>query len=213
MDISFREVWKNLSGIQGWLSYIESYTFFKLSKSLSVDGTIVEIGSYEGRSTVAFASGARTGVKIFAIDPHTGDKTQVEAGLQIDTFAKFLRNTQDFPSIIPIRKLSVEARGDVGERAINILFVDGWHSEIAVTEDIFTWTPLCTVDSVIIFDDFGQPEVERAIQKNLCKLPPVWGKIGKDLIFSSNPKISQSVYFNLLRILTPKKVKEDFKYN
>ena len=57
----------------------------------------MEIGSYEGRSRVAFASGAPQGVKIFTIDPYTGDKSQVEVGLQIDTYENFLRSTQEFP--------------------------------------------------------------------------------------------------------------------
>ena len=77
-----------------------------------------------------------------------------------------------------------------------------------MAEDIHTWTPLCTKDSVVLFDDFGHSEVRRALQKNLSFLPQAWGVVGKVLIFSSNPNISKSFYFNIIRILTPRKVKE-----
>ena len=46
---------------------------------------IVEIGSYQGKSTISMAAGAQTGVSIVAIDPHTGDISEVVAGIKVDT--------------------------------------------------------------------------------------------------------------------------------
>ena len=44
----------------------------RVSRTLA-NGTIVEIGSFQGRSTIVLASAAPSGVEIIAIDPHAGN--------------------------------------------------------------------------------------------------------------------------------------------
>ena len=213
IDSHFNSAWPRISPVQGWLAKREAYLLFKVARTSVPGSSIVEIGSYKGRSTIALANGVQAGVQIFAIDPHTGDKTEVEAGQLIDTFTEFLSNVQEYDSIVPIRNLSVNAVQEVRKRTqnVDILFIDGWHSEEAVNEDINSWIPLCSNQFTIIFDDWHQCEVSRGIIKNLEKLPPVIGIVGKDLVFSNHDELRAKILFKIMHWTTSREVLNTFR--
>ncbi len=58
--------------VEGWLTPAEGELLFSLAVECPPAGTIVEIGSWKGKSTTWLGEGAgRTrGIQIFAIDPH-----------------------------------------------------------------------------------------------------------------------------------------------
>ena len=87
----FNLLWNEfVDEIPGWLSKEEGYLLYRLASELS-DLDAVEIGSYQGRSTVCIAAGLRSS-KLIAIDPHTGDITEADMGLVINTLPDLLRN-------------------------------------------------------------------------------------------------------------------------
>ena len=212
IDYRFARIWPSVDGVRGWLFQDEAYLLFKAAQMCQSSSSIVEIGSYEGRSTAAIANGAKFNVKIFAIDPHTGDKTEVESGQKIDTFEAFLNNMKNYPQVIPIRQLSVNAVDVVKEKTQNIglLFIDGWHSEEAVSEDIKSWTPLLAPQATVIFDDWYKPEVHQGILNNLELLPPVIGNVGKDLVFSNDRRLISTLLFKIIYRTTPKSILQTF---
>ena len=55
----------------GWLSLDEAALLYHLARQTTT-GSIVEVGSYRGRSTVALAKGALAGGNrpVYAVDPH-----------------------------------------------------------------------------------------------------------------------------------------------
>lgn len=92
---SFTRAWASIDSVDGWLPKREGELLFHLASLVASNEAIVEIGSYCGRSTSALALG--TGCRanaVYAVDPHTGCKSQVEAGLIVDTFATFIGNLQ-----------------------------------------------------------------------------------------------------------------------
>jgi hypothetical protein len=188
-DKKFRKIWKLINKTRGYLSKSEAYVLYFAAKKCSFLGSIVEIGSYEGKSTIALGA---SGVTVYAIDPHTGAQSGFETESEIDTWDSFLSNTKGFSSIQPVRKLSVDATGDIGNKKIELMFVDGWHSEKAVDEDINYYLPFSAEHFTIVFDDWGNAGVSAGIIKNLNKLPPVIGAFGKVLIFSNNDFIVKS---------------------
>lgn len=205
-DRSFKTIWKLIDQIPGWLSKSESYLLYYLARKCTPLCAIAEIGSYEGKSTISIAAGAAEGVIINAIDPHTGDKTQVENGLIVDSYGAFLKNTENFKNIHPIKKFSIDATNDILGGGIQLLFIDGWHSEDAVNIDIQMYLPLCNKNFTIVFDDWTNFGVSAAIKKNLELLPPVIGCIGKDLIFSNDRNVTNSILAKIIAKLTPKSV-------
>jgi hypothetical protein len=212
-DYRFARIWPSVDGVRGWLFKEEAYLLFKAVRVCTPGSSVIEIGSYEGRSTMALAQGAAKGVSIFAVDPHTGDKTQVESGQKIDTYSAFINNLKYFDSVFPIRKTSINAISDVSKQTQNmeLLFIDGWHSEEAVSQDINTWVTLRSSHLTVIFDDWYQPEVRRGIIKNLGLLPPVVGNVGKDLVFSNDTRLTSSFLFKMISATTPRKILQTFK--
>jgi predicted O-methyltransferase YrrM len=62
-----------VQAIEGLLSDAEAECLYSLARTAA--GTIVEVGSWKGKSTVCLALGSKAGIfkeKVFAIDPHQG---------------------------------------------------------------------------------------------------------------------------------------------
>jgi hypothetical protein len=210
LDKKFRKIWKLVDKARGYLSKSEAYVLYFSAKKCSSLGTIVEIGSYEGRSTIALGG---AGVTVYAIDPHTGAQSGFETESKINTWDAFLSNTKDFTSIRPVRKLSVDATGDIGDKKIELMFVDGWHSEKAVDEDIITYLPFRAEHFTIVFDDWGDTGVSAGIIKNLKILPPVIGAFGKVLIFSDNDRVVKSLIGKCIKKKTSSSVLKTYTLN
>ncbi len=211
MDNSFKYIYKLVDSTPGWLGKKEAYILFALAGYCSNTGTIVEIGSYKGRSTIALASGAPEDVVINAIDPHTGTNSDVDLGLNVDTFQEFLENTKQFKNIHAIRELSVDATQDDSVKAIQLLFIDGWHSEQAVDNDIKLYLPLCANGAIVVFDDWNRKGVGAGIQKNLKMLPNLLGAADNFLIFSDNLRVNKNILFKFIKMTTPAEVVKTYR--
>lgn len=150
---------------------------FSIAEKNPAKGEIVEIGSCFGRSTIYLAQGSRRADrgKVWAVDPHTGDIAW-HLG-RVSTYEVFLRNIRRFgveDRVKPLKMTSKEAAQNWNGDPIRILFIDGWHSYEAVTEDILLWFPYLSSGGLIIFDDYPNPEfpgVRQAVDEQILKLP------------------------------------------
>lgn len=188
----FNQDWTTrIDTVPGWLSRSEALLLWEMSSCVDPDHAIVEIGSYEGRSTVALASGS-AGAKVIAIDPHTGDISQIEQGFTVDTWIRFQENITrcGVESLISaVRDTSVSAAKRYLGPQVELLFIDGWHSTDAVQADIQEWSQhLAPVASVVI-DDWTSPAVAAGIINCEHLLPTMVGAVGKDLVFSNSSRV------------------------
>ena len=150
---------------------------FSIAETTPGTGEIVEIGSCFGRSTIYLAKGARRSDHgtVWAVDPHTGD---IAWNLgRVSTYEVFLQNIRKFgveSRVKPLKMTSKEAAKTWNGTPIRILFIDGWHSYEAVTEDILLWFPHVLPGGLIVFDDYSNPEfpgVRQAVDEQMQKLP------------------------------------------
>jgi len=191
---------KKIDQIKGWLSFEESFLLYSSARAIMPNESVIEIGSYEGRSTVALGLGFKkkridSGQIVYSIDPHTGDISEVQKGIEIDTWNNFIFNVNNFDLqdvITPIRLTSDSAVTHLAGVKAGLLFIDGWHSYEAVRSDIDNYLPLTTPHSIVIFDDWRQPEIFKAILEAIQYLPDLLGFVGKDLVFSNSEKFSKS---------------------
>jgi MMP 1-O-methyltransferase len=185
--LEFSREWNSIDSVQGWLSRHEAELLFHLASLVPRDQSIVEIGSYCGRSTTALALGAdRRGGSIYAVDPHTGDRSEIEAGMTVDTFDNFCSNMRRLDLeevVITIRDVSHRAAQNYSGPPIALLFVDGWHSAEAVIDDVTSWMPHVSNNVLVVFDDFGYPDVAAGIATIEHLLPNCLGSAGKDLVY------------------------------
>jgi len=123
----------------------EDLTFlFESAKRMS---SIVEIGSWKGRSTHALLSGC-PGV-VYAVDHFKGSQSAQAIGLareaaRVDIHVEFIKNVGYFSNLIVHRMKSLEAVSLFADQSVDMVFIDGEHLYEDVKADILAWLPKAT---------------------------------------------------------------------
>ena len=139
----------------------------------SVDGPIVEIGSYCGRSTVWLGAAARAaGTVVFAVDHHRGseenqagwehhDPTVVDARTgRMDTLPMFRATIHDagLEDIVVAVVGQAPTIARLWTTPLALLFIDGGHGEEPARLDYEGWSPHVAVGGTLaIHDVFADP--------------------------------------------------------
>ena len=124
--------------IMGWMEPNELRWLYEEAKKV---GSVVEIGSWCGRSTYALLSGCSG--KVYAVDTWLGSpecQGWIEAGVR--PYDEFMKNCGGFENLEVLKMGSRDAVGFV-EGEVDMVFIDGDHSYEAVREDIDLWEPKC----------------------------------------------------------------------
>ena len=153
--------------VQGWLSFREGAALFRQALLCPREYAIVEIGSWQGKSTVYLAGGSLSGNRatVFAVDPHTSAGTSAFAAdphtsagttaVGMNTYEAFLRNISaaGVRSVVkPMVTTSAEAARDFSG-PVGLVFLDGDHSYESVRSDFEFWFPKLIDGGVIMFHD------------------------------------------------------------
>ncbi|GAA1529189.1 class I SAM-dependent methyltransferase [Nocardioides humi] len=175
LPAEFDAAWQAADGVPGWFDQRHAAAFTLALQSLPAEPTVVEIGSYLGRSAVFQAqilAALGRGGGITAIDPHTGDRQHLEMlGIEElptwDMFCYFVRGLDPDGLVDMVRATSIEAAREWDGREIDLLYIDGWHSYDAVREDGEHWLPHLSADGIVVFDDYGYyaDDVARAVDE------------------------------------------------
>jgi glycosyltransferase involved in cell wall biosynthesis len=150
--------------IEGWFDDDEAELLIRVTveliRGLPTPHTIVEVGSYCGRSTVVLGGAVRAlggGARIYAVDPHEGEIGAIDGtvGLRSDgpTLERFLANVEaarlgDLVEPIVQRSTEVDWRRPVG-----LLFVDGLHDYVSVRGDVDHFGPWLVPGGYLAFHD------------------------------------------------------------
>lgn len=150
----FTKAFSEIDRIPGHLkSPKQEHWLFKTAHALPDGATIVEIGSYLGRSTASLAWGCRGSHKhIFAVD--TFDGNQVDF-FERDFYQEFIENLKQinlFQYVTPVRGYSVDVAA-TWEKPINLLFIDGSHEYKDVLNDFEKFFPYVVSGGIVAFHD------------------------------------------------------------
>ena len=129
----------NKDGIPGWMDEEELAWLSEKAKGME---SIVEIGSWKGRSTKVLLENC-PGI-VYAIDHFKGgpDITHAIAKKE-DVYAQFMQNVGHFPNLRLMRMSSEEAIPHFQNKSIDMGFVDGDHSRKGAKKDIEGLLPKC----------------------------------------------------------------------
>ena len=168
---TFEEVTDRVAHVEGWMTPDQARRLWTCARTVRAGRSIVEIGSFRGRSMIVLASAAAPDVELVAIDPHAGnDRGPHEFEGYVDDAAEdhqvFLANLAQAgvgDRVRHVRKFSGEALSDVpGE--IDLLYIDGAHRFGPARDDIRRWgakvRPGC---DLLIHDSFSSVGVTGAI--------------------------------------------------
>lgn len=167
--------WQAVDGVEGWMTRGQSDALYEAAARAPRGGTIVEIGSFQGRSTIVLATAADPSVRIVAVDPHAGNDRGPQ---EIDGFvaeaaddhARFNANLAAAgvaDRVTHLRKFSHDALGDVAG-AIDVLYIDGAHRYAPARADIAEWGQRVNRGgTLLIHDSFSSIGVTLAILREL----------------------------------------------
>jgi predicted O-methyltransferase YrrM len=162
------------AGIEGFLDPIEERCLQWAAAQAPSGGTIVEIGSYHGKSAVNLAFSVRkqsNDVRIYCVD--TWRNENIEFAKNVDVYQHFLDNTAKYRDVIAtLRGRSEEVGATWDKGPIDVLFIDGDHSFEGVTADIRAWLPHVKPDGLLLFHDSDLEGVRRGINASIDTLRP-----------------------------------------
>lgn len=167
--------------IPGWFTDDQVAVLYKEAKKLSPGEKVVEIGSYQGRSTVVIAKAAKEGVEVIAIDPHAGNdrgpqqwECPAEAGEEDhQAFLANLARMGVSDKVRHIRKpsqLALDALGPDCDDCLSLLFIDGAHRLKPAYQDLDRWGARVKEGGVILLHDcFSSIGVTAALMLALAR--------------------------------------------
>jgi predicted O-methyltransferase YrrM len=136
-------------------------------KHLPAQGLLVEIGTYCGKSTVYLGHAARaTGGHVVTVDHHRGseehqegweyhDSSLLDGGGRLDTLPE-LRRTLTRTGLEDVVTPIVGRSADVARwwrSPIDVLFIDGGHTDAAAQADLRGWAPWVRSGGVLLIHD------------------------------------------------------------
>ena len=133
--------------VTGWMEENDLKQIELWAQSVPAGGTIVEVGSYQGRSAVCWATSCDPSVTVYCIDPFTVTPTR-------NDYKEFIKNTEHLKNIIPIRGLSPY---DISypETPIDIFFLDAEHANPSDLDSLEYFIPFIKKGGLLCGHDYN----------------------------------------------------------
>jgi hypothetical protein len=156
-DAVIEEAWRRGRDVPGYLGELEFRALGLLAAGPPANGSIVEIGSFQGKSTVALACiAAQYGFgPVVSIDPHTSPSVTdpiLKNGSSLDGFLNTLRTTGIEKHVEFHNAVSRDvAKG--WNRPIRLLWIDGDHTYAGAKEDFDLFFPYLADGAIVAIHD------------------------------------------------------------
>jgi predicted O-methyltransferase YrrM len=156
----FDSVLASVDEVNGWMTPGQARLLWDSASRLRSGDQIVEIGSFQGRSTTVLAHARPDGVEVVAIDPHAGNDRGPN---EIEGFAeeaegdnaRFNANLERAgvrDRVRHVRKMSDAAHSEV-EGEIDLLYIDGAHRFGPARDDIRSWGDRVSLGGTMLIHD------------------------------------------------------------
>lgn len=185
--LRYLRLWR-YAAIDGWLTPDEAIELYELARGLTAPQPVaVEIGSWQGRSSVVLARGlaAQANPTLYCVDPFDSSGDAASAGDYAARAADAGPLRQNF-----VHNLTAAGVRDVVEilqgyshqvapgfaRPIDLLFLDGDHSYEGVRRDFDDWAPKVRPGGYLCMHDVAHPVHDgprRVVQERL-QASPEW---------------------------------------
>lgn len=172
------ESWKFPESVEGWLTRDEGEALAKLATGK----TVLEIGSYMGKSTICMA---QTAYDVMALDPFDGRGTPAPK----PTLQQFFLNLSEFSVVDYVRTIegTSESNADYfSNHCFELVFIDGAHDYASVQTDIALATKVLAPDGVLVFHDYRDRPGDHDgrwdpdVTKSVCELlDKGWRMVGR----------------------------------
>jgi hypothetical protein len=145
--------------IPGWTTANELSWLYETAKTME---TIVEVGSWVGRSATALASGCEG--MVYCVDHFKGSSEHqdtIKGGF--NPKEEFIKNMDGLSSRITLLEMdSIEAAKLFDDKSVDMVFIDGAHEFDHVLSDLGAWVPKAR--RIICGHDYDYPSVKLALE-------------------------------------------------
>ena len=164
-----------VADVDGWMTDAQAGVLWDRAAALEAPATVVEIGSYRGRSAIVLGRAAADGVAVVAIDPHAGNDrgpqqihgSAGEGQADHEAFMANLERAGVGERVRHVRRPSQDAL-DAVEGPVDLLYVDGAHRYRPARDDIERWgARVRPGGTLLIHDSFSSVGVTLAIARLL----------------------------------------------
>lgn len=153
-----------LAELDGLISRDVGELLHNLAALVRADQSIVELGSYRGKSTCYLATGAALDnrPRVYAVDAWSIEvsawRNAVLSQLPSPEYNDFIAQLvkADVAELVtPVRSLTTLAAESFDGEPVGLLYIDGDHHREAVLADFRAWRRHLAPDAVVVFDDYG----------------------------------------------------------
>lgn len=173
------------AAIPGMLPMERGLILYSLAYASNTQGDVVEIGSWQGRSTCFMAQAcmdSRNGI-VRAIDHfkgNVGKESHYKVGQDdlSDLESNFHNNIQKAGLASHVQLYNMPSAQAIDQHLVDfantrMLFIDGDHSYEGASRDILNFAPLLRPGGIIVFDDYHSdcPGVQQAVREHIFQNP------------------------------------------
>lgn len=158
----FASTWRACDRVPGWLTREQAYDLWSAARALPANAVAVEVGSHQGRSTIALGAGAQlAGATVVAIDPFVegrmfgGQRTR-------ELFEKNIAKAR----LSGIVRLEADYSRNVLTRwdgQVDLLYVDGKHDYWSCTRDLGWIAHMPDQSRIYVHDAFSSVGVTASL--------------------------------------------------
>ncbi|BAV06591.1 Methyltransferase domain-containing protein [Filimonas lacunae] len=170
---------QRIRNIEGWLDDAEAELLMSTSLKACIetegDKTVVEIGSYQGKSTVLLGSVMKTYFPkgmVYAIDPHGGVVGAADQRLEstAPTLAMCKRNIAQAGVSDVVTLIQAYSFDVAWDKPVSYLFIDGLHDYVNVARDFWHYAGWLQPGAYIAFHDYAHyyPGVQAFVNELLA---------------------------------------------
>lgn len=153
---------------ENWFTEDSCATLARLVRRVEdVPGRIVELGSWEGRSTLAIADATER--PIHAVDHWNGAESDTYQREQVKTrnvFAQWKVNLANHPHVTPFRMDWLQY-AQLEQSPVALVFIDADHTLPEVSAQIDAFRQVMSPGGIICGDDYPLRPVRRAVRLRL----------------------------------------------
>jgi predicted O-methyltransferase YrrM len=148
--VTFEDSFGIAATIPGWLTRDQAAALHRAARAVPPGGTVVEVGSHHGRSTVVLARALPDGGRVVALDPFPEDWRYGAAGTEAACRANLER-----AGVTDRVDLRVTTSRDARERwegPVDLVYVDGKHDLWSLRSDL-RWARFVGPGGVVLVHD------------------------------------------------------------
>jgi len=167
LNAKFIELSPKADAIQGWLLNQAGINLYQLARFCPITPTVVELGSWKGKSTLWLGSAIRDRGEghVYSVDTWEGSPGESAHDELLKTYEphqlykEFLENMRvnglkEF--VTAIRSKTVDAARSWSSpvaKPVGLLFIDAGHKYEDVRADFESWSPFVEPGGIVVFDD------------------------------------------------------------